>query len=353
MDDVPNHVAARDVEFADRILNTMGVTDSGYRGVGLSDQLLWQVRALPQQRRRSLARSLAERHQRLEKDAEFRTRTLLLAAVLAADLPEDPLSAERVKVLDDLGECHSFWYADHFLVLVEAELAAGRPVAPAAIAAFRRSGEEYNAPTTPLGRALENLTAPVLNVGEKWAERALEHVGHGPDDPWRALFAHALTAKSAKPSAKWDRTARQLVEPLGPGLVREKVVSWLALVGAPRTFRVNPGFCEDRQFNETFDPYNALALRGLAWLSSLLPPHPDLAHALGALVETSLEKVPGRGPRSTKVAHAGAFALGRMESESALDELDRLAACVTHKATAKVIAAALDAHATALDLRAQ
>ncbi|MFF2183780.1 hypothetical protein [Streptomyces sp. NPDC058155] len=348
MQDVPNHIAADDVELADRTLNAMGVTDSGYRGVGWSVQLLDQLRDLPQERRRGLARSLVERYHRLDEAAEFRARTLLLAGILAADLPEDPLSAERIEVLDDLGQCHSFWYEDHFSVLVEAELAAGRALTPAAIAAFRRSGMEYGFPAAPLGRAGEKPTDPVLNVGEKWAERALEQVGPGPDDPWRALLAHTLTATSAKPSAKWDRLARQLVEPLGPELVREKVVSWLALVGVPRTFRVRAVFCEDRNFNEVFDPYNALALRGLAWLLSLLPPRSDSARVLGVLVEISLTKVPGRGPRSAKVAHAGALALGRVDSGPALAELDRLAARVTHKATAKVIATARAAHATAL-----
>ncbi|MFC8076212.1 hypothetical protein ACFUN8_11825 [Streptomyces sp. NPDC057307] len=343
---VPHHIAATDIERADLTLNAMGVGDSGYRGVGWSDQLLGELRELPSERRRSLAHFLVERCQRLDVTSEFRARTLLLAGVLAADLPGDPLAAERVKVLDDLGECHSFWYEDHFSVLVEAELAAGRSLTPAAIAAFRRSGMEYGFPAAPLVRAGEKPTDPVLNVGEKWAERALEQVGPGPDDPWRALLAHALTAKSARPSAKWDRLAGQLVEPLGPEPVREKVVSWLALVGVPRTFRVKAVFCEDRHFNEVFDPYNALALRGLAWLLSLLPPHADAARALGALVDTSLEKLPGRGPRSEKVAHAGALALGRVDSESAPAELDRLAARVTHKATAKVIATAREAHAT-------
>lgn len=341
MEGVPHHIAAGDIELADRTLNAMGVTDSGYRGVGWSVQLLDQLRDLPQERRRSLARSLVERYHRLEEATEFAARILLLAGILAADLPEDPLSAERIKVLDDLGECHSFWYEEHLSVLVEAELAVGRSLTPAAIAAFRRSGMEYGFPAAPLGRAGEQPTDPVLNVGEKWAERALEQVGPGPDDPWRSLLAHALTATSAKPSAKWDRLARQLVEPLGPEAVREKVVSWLALVGVPRTFRVKPVFCEDRHFNEVFDPYNAVALRGLVWLLSLLPPHSGAVRALGALVESSLTKVPGRGPRSAKVAHAGALALGRVDSEPALTELDRLATQVTHKATAKVIATAL------------
>lgn len=353
MEGLSHRIVKGDIELADTTLNAMGVTDSGYRGVGWSDRLLDQLCNLPPERRRGLARSLVERHHRLEEASEFRARTLLLAGILAANLPEDPLSAERVEVLDDLGEYHSFWYGEHFSVLVEAELAAGRSLTPAAIAVFRRSGMEYGFPAAPLVRAGEQPTDPVLNVGEKWAEQALEEVGPGPDDPWRALLAHTLTATSAKPSAKWDRLARQLVEPLGPELVREKVVSWLALVGVPRTFRVEPVFCKDRNFNEVYDPYNALALRGLAWLLSLLPPHSEAVRALGALVETSLEKVPGRGPRSAKVAHAGALGLGRIDSEPASAELDRLAARVTHKATAKVIATALAAHATARGPRAR
>ena len=68
------------------------------------------------------------------------------------------------------------------------------------------------------------------------------------------------------------------------------------------------------------DPNNAEGLRGLAWLLSFLPPHPDIARALGTLVETSLRRIAGHGPRDPKVANAGVLALSRIDGEAALAE---------------------------------
>ncbi|MEW2079394.1 DUF4132 domain-containing protein [Streptomyces sp. NPDC013433] len=324
-------------------MKALGSRSGGWSGQW--DAVLDALRDLPAERRRELVRAVADRFDSVGDDLEERGRVLALCHRLLDGAADDPLVAERREALDEVGRWHSFWYTSRFDVLAEAELSAGRPLAPAVVAVVRRSA--LNAATCKeLALLGKSLTDPVLNVGEQWSEQALRDAT-GPD--WGALLAHAATAGSSRPTAEWDTRARALVDALGADRVRETVLSWLALVGRPRTLPlVRPVYGPDP--NNTFDPCNATALRGLAWLLSLLPPHPDTPRALGALVETSLKKVAGLGPRSPKIAGAGVFALARIDGEAALAELARLATRVTFKTTAKLLDAALQERATALGL---
>ncbi len=309
------------------------------------EQVLEQLRDLPAERRRELLLALADRFGQAGDDTEDRCRHLALCGLVSEGLDDDPLAAERHRALDDLARRQTFWYAARFDVLARAELAAGRPLAAHVVAVVRRAALDAcrAADLTALAR---QLTDPVLNVGEVWAEQAMRDATT-PD--WQALLRHLLTATASKPTAKWDKGARALLDTLGPDAVRETLLSWLALVGRPRTLPLEPR-AWDPDINSAYDPYNATALRGLAWLVSLLPPHPGTARALGALVETSLRKVAGIGPRNPKVANAGVVALARIDSEAALAELARLATRVTYKNTAKLLDTALEARATALGL---
>ncbi|WP_432175794.1 DUF4132 domain-containing protein [Streptomyces sp. Tue6028] len=320
--------------------------NKGHWGGGWAT-MLDLLRELPVERRIVLADALVARYHSVGEESAAKSNAMTLIGILARDLPGDRLVPERLKQLDELGRQHSFWYAARLDVLAEAELAAGRPLAPAVVAVFRRTAmDAYR--SHELGELAKKLTEPVLNVGEEWAETAMEHLS-GPDDPWRALLAHAASATASKPSATWDKRAAALIDALGPDRVRDTVLPWLALVGRPRTLPLERRSWE-ADINNAYDPWNANALRGLAWLLSLLPAHPDTARALGTLVETSLKKVAGLGPRNPKVANAGVVALTRIDSEAALAELARLATRVTYKNTAKLLDGALEARAVALGL---
>ncbi|MFF7565395.1 DUF4132 domain-containing protein [Streptomyces pseudovenezuelae] len=312
---------------------------------GLWDGVLARLRELPPQARSRVADGLVTQYHSAQAGPNARENALILLGIVSRDLPpHDRLTAERLALLDKISRQHSFWYGARYENLIEAELAAGRPIAPAVVATVRRAVlHAYQNEDLP--RTAKKLTEPPLNVGEEWAEEALRET----DGVWQQLLTHMATATAAKPSAKWDKQTTALVDALGPDRVREAVIRWLALVGRPRTFELDRGRYEP-DVNSAYDPYNANALRGLAWLLSLLPPHPDTARALGALVETSLKKVAGLGPRNPKVANAGVNALARVDSEAALAELARLATRVTYKNTAKLLDAALEARAVALGL---
>ncbi len=303
------------------------------------------LRSLDPELRAAVAAESVRQYADFDSDEGAWVKTVRLLQTVGADLPGDPLAAERTAELEKLGTEVSIWWDGEVQSVAEHELAAGRPLSAPVVAFLRRCAlEAYRRPE--MAALAEKLTEPVLNVGEAWAERAMDEAAEGP---WRALLVHAATATSARPTAQWDKTALTLVESLGVDTVRAAVLGWLPLVGRPRTFAFT-SVRSGPDANLAFDPFNANALRGLTWILALLPAHPDTARALGTLVETSLKKVPGLGPVNPKVANAAVTALARIHSEAALAELARLASRVTYKGTLKLLNAALDTRAEALGL---
>ncbi|MGW1215524.1 DUF4132 domain-containing protein [Streptomyces sp. NPDC002499] len=345
LDRLRNRVAVFDAgRVADETMK-MVASSRGYFGRPGWSEAVEELRALPVERRRAMLHAMADRFPALGDGLDARCGAISLTIRLCEGIDDDPLAAERRRALDDLGRVHSFWHASGFESLAEHELAQGRALSPALVAVVRRSAVEAYRSNAVVDLA-KLLTDPALNVGEEWAEQALRDAD-GPD--WQALLRHAATATAAKPTARWDKQAHVVIDAVGADRVRETVPVWFALVGRPRTLPLDRRTYEP-DVNSAYDPYNANALRGLAWLLALLPPHPDTARALGALVETSLKKVAGMGPRNPKVANAGVNALARIDSEAALAELARLAARVTYKATAKLLDTALETRAAALGL---
>ncbi|MFI1676299.1 DUF4132 domain-containing protein [Streptomyces sp. NPDC020607] len=332
-------------ELADELLRA--AVSNGNRWDGDGDEIFVTLRGLPAADRTRLAHALMEAadpptgHQPI-------TSLLILLEVIAHDLPGDLLSAARVGRLEKHGTVHCVWAGREAMALVDAELAAGHPIPATAVAALRRTArlDQYGQPD--LAAFLKKLPDPVVNPGEAWADQALADLAKR-DAPWHRLVRHTVSATSAKPTAQWDKTARALLGPLEVEEVRDTLLAWLALVGRPRTLPFN-GSVYAVAPNEEYDPYNADVLRGLTWLLALLPAHPAAARVLGTLVEVSLRKIPGVGPRNPKVANGGVAALVRSEGDAALAELARLASRVTYKTTLKMINTGLEKRAEALGL---
>ncbi|WP_031067973.1 DUF4132 domain-containing protein [Streptomyces sp. NRRL WC-3742] len=319
------------------------------------NQVFHDLRALRPDGRTALADALVARYHAADEGTVVRAQVPPLLGEFAPELFRDRLPEEHREALAGLGRETTVGYRDRDRLLAGAELEAGRPLAPEIVAAFRRSALSpyWGKPLVEFAAA---LTEPVLNVGEVWAEQAVRDTRDDPD--MQALLRHTVTATAAKPSRPWEKRAESLILPLGADRVRTAVLPWLALAGR-RTFALD-GQLAGPDGQSAYDPYNANALRGLAWVLALLPAHPDSAHpdsaradtarALGALVETSLRKIPGLGPRNPKVANAAVGALSRIDGEAALAELARLGTRVTYKGTLKLVDAALQARAEALGL---
>ncbi|MFJ2767466.1 DUF4132 domain-containing protein [Streptomyces sp. NPDC087300] len=405
VEDVACLAAAGDMAgLAEELLKT--AIANGNRWDGDGELVLATVRGLPASERTVLAEALLKLGNP-ESGHQTVVNHLTLIGVVAEGLPGDLLSVARVRRLEVLGTAYCVWAGREAMTLVDAELAAGHAVPPATVAALRRTALVDHYAQEGMAGFVKKLTEPVLNPGEAWSDRALADLtdltdranltdradladgpegSDGPGGIWQELVRHAVGATSAKPSAAWEKKARALLDRLATAIaaattdvestpttdvestpatavetatttvtatptapIRDTLTGWLALVGRPRT-QPFEGSAYAVAPNDEYDPYNADALRGLTWLLALLPPHPDTARALGALVEVSLRKIPGLGPRSPKVANAGVTALVRTEGDAALAELARLASRVTFKTTLKMINAGLEARADALGL---
>ncbi|KOG15276.1 DUF4132 domain-containing protein [Streptomyces viridochromogenes] len=342
-------VAAEDIERVVPELLRLAEMNGGHWS-GDGQNVFHAILAAGDRFQTELVHRLAARYHEMEPGSHPRRHIVSVFACLRTMRPaaEGQQLDTRAALIGLAAEQDVHYDTAQLIRLAELEQADGRELPGEFVAVVRRSYLTLWNGKKTLGALVAQLDGPAVNPGEAWSDRALAEADE-LGDGWRHLLAHAATATAARPSAKWDRTGRALIEPLGTDEVRERLLPWLRLVGRPRTRPLlEPRYGPDP--NATFDPYNADALRGLAWLLSLLPAHPESARALGALAETALRKVAGLGPVNPKVANAAVNALARMDGESALAELARLTTRVTFKGTLKLLNTALDARAQALGL---
>ncbi|MDI5973839.1 DUF4132 domain-containing protein [Streptomyces sp. SL13] len=337
--------ATGDWETAAAVLLDAVLDHDGRRG-GPGDGVGAVLDRMPQEARVRFADRIVTAYHASGTRDSARPSLLTLLNAVAPGL-DDRMAAARRDRLAELSARPTVWESETVVALAEAELAATGRLPPMTVALIRRMGlEPYR--TGALPALAKRLTEPVLNPGEQWSDLAMEALA-GLDAGWTALVAHAATANSARPNAAWDTTARELLAGLAESEVRATVTGWLARAGRPRSAPWPP-HVPVTGGDLVCDAFNANALRGLAWTLSLLPPHPEVSRALGALLETSLRKVPGLGPRNPKVANACVLALARIDDACALAEIARLSARVTYRSTLKLLDAALEAKAAALGM---
>ena len=183
--------------------------------------------------------------------------------------------------------------------------------------------------------------------GEPWADQLAADLAASSEAglaAWTALLTHCQTATASKPAAKWLKTAGPLREAVGDSFA-EAVTRWFPLIEKPRTdlpqtrrepwLTEHPWIVSDR---------NVDILKGLVWCCGLTEDR-DLARALTRLAQASYKKVPGVGPRLTKIGNACVWALGHMPGTDAVGQLAMLAVKVKFGTARKQIDKALTAAA--------
>jgi Domain of unknown function (DUF4132) len=207
------------------------------------------------------------------------------------------------------------------------------------VALMRRIYMMYPGGAKELKPFLNQDVFPV-SPGEAWADAFLNHleqVSPAERELWIRFSKHAISSDKAKPNEAWEKIALEITAQIPDFSAR--VLEWFTLVGKPRTFLLYGG-------NDHFDHFNNNVMRGLIWALALQPATDAIARGCAGIIESGLKKIPGTGPRAVKLANAGVFALGRMDSLGAVGQMARLKARVTFKTTLKEIEKALDATAT-------
>ncbi|MER5498155.1 hypothetical protein ACFYXP_25815 [Streptomyces sp. NPDC002466] len=281
------------------------------------------LRGLPEDRRLGLARSFAGHltPEWIGTDAGKRA-PVLLAAVSRGFAQRSWCDAWEALLRDKADRLWSCGTEDDLWTCAHALLDAGRQPHDEVVGLLRRSALEGSWPRECVEPVLGRLRGPVLNPGDRWADRVLAEL---PvlGGPWHALVEHALRAPAGRPARSWDRRALALTDPLGPGRVRDAVIPWLDLAA-------EGGGRDDG----AYDPYNLPALMGLVRLLPLLPPCPGSVRVLGTLVE--------RPPLRTSLTGAAVRALARLPHDLGRPELHRLSSRVGHKLTRRQIHEALE-----------
>lgn len=192
-----------------------------------------------------------------------------------------------------------------------------------------------------------------LVPGEVWTDAVHDELSCMPEAQqrdWGTLFSHAMTATASRPSKKWLKAASDLIEQMGTETVRQALDRWLPLVaqgqsGGSACRAADPPAMNLLMLDENADP-----LRGLLWMSPLLPEPDSLARHLTTVALFAYKKVPGVGPRAVKVGNAAVYALSAIGSTAAVGQLAMLKMRVKTGAAQKEIEKALDATAEALGL---
>lgn len=264
-----------------------------------------------------------------------------LIVLVAEGLSAEQLADWRQPLLALAAGRIALWEGWRLTCLVKVEQAAGRTLPDPVLATVRRTALLAVAPGELVALAAD-ISEPALNPGEPWADRVNADLD-GPRPELRPLVAHALTSAAARPTATWQRVGRGLLEQAGPERARRTITTWLALAGEPRSTPLGSMNGLDDITVEA-DPFNLIALQGLAALLALVPAHPDSAAALGTVVDAALVRVPGIGRRAPKLASAAVHALTQLGDQDARAQLGRLAGTVTYRPTLKILNQALAGH---------
>jgi hypothetical protein len=176
-----------------------------------------------------------------------------------------------------------------------------------------------------LAKLIVNQPTAWIDPGEAWSDAALADLvatDATRRQHWSKLLASCQTVGAGKPSARWLKEARKLIEPLGHAAFKDRILRWFPLVDRPRTApKTRPHQWQHQpQHDDMIEPHHVEILRGLCWYSSFEADR-DLARSLAALAQSAYRKLPGKGPRLISLGHAAIAALGAMPGMDAVGQL--------------------------------
>jgi hypothetical protein len=186
-------------------------------------------------------------------------------------------------------------------------------------------------------------TAP-MEAGEAWSNAAREVMQRFPPDllqRWTRLLQHCRTAETSKPTGKWLKAARDLVEKVGREEFKTRVIPWFELVALPRPVHCAPRSSFQPDPDQLITDKNSLILKGLAWCCAGWE-DAELSRALGGLAEVCFKKVRNLGARCPRVGNACLYSLAATVSEEAAGQLSRLDQKIKGHSAKKLIGKSLN-----------
>lgn len=183
-----------------------------------------------------------------------------------------------------------------------------------------------------------------LRTGEAWTSQLhsqLDCMEPPVRNKWYALLTVCQQASSAKPTKKWLKETRALIDDIGTAAFEPVLSAVLPEIG-------KPGPSEKR----TFDYYSLPGdptmvhtthsdlLRGLVW-STCLVENETLVRIVGDAADVCFKKIPDIGPRAPRIGNACLYSLAN-SGLPGVAQLSRLEGRVKHASSRKQVAKALD-----------
>ena len=157
-------------------------------------------------------------------------------------------------------------------------------------------------------------------------------------DVWSKIITLALSANAGKPSEKYLKEAKTLIDALGADRFKKMLHGWIEFVCKvsdaerdPNTYRVLHPICS----------INQTTLKGLVWMCSHFHDSTTLS-ALTQLALHSYEKIPNLGARYASVGNACFYALFRSKGLDGIACLSRLRLRIKFSNVQNAIAKYLD-----------
>src|SRR5262249_34979592 len=126
-----------------------------------------------------------------------------------------------------------------------------------------------------------------LTRTENWSVAILDFVATEPAErrtAWAKLLSQAGDSGSPKPTKKWLKDAKSLVDKIGPDVFRDRFLEWMALVEkGGHCGRAAEELRETREGHLIMDNVNAQVLKGLVWCATLLGDDDELIRTIGRL----------------------------------------------------------------------
>lgn len=186
------------------------------------------------------------------------------------------------------------------------------------------------------------------------AKPALEVLEPELKKKWLELLTVVSSAGGSKPSKKWLKKAKTPLENLGEPQFVQLAGEWFGFLAKTSGKAPEWGMIGERDYGfvnrgSLLDDRNTDLLKGLAWTASLTQ-DAGLAAALADGAIQSYRKLPGHGPRASKVGNACVYALAKMGSMDAIAQLERVRLSVKQASFQKSINKALNGAAERLGM---
>lgn len=172
------------------------------------------------------------------------------------------------------------------------------------------------------------ITIPIHKNGEVFAEAILDFLNGMKESElrsWGKMLSHAADSEPGSPTKKWMKLGREIIDDIGEDTLKHKLMEWLPLINKPSVNNDQRAINYSHGYTHTPDPMTYIdahlaALKGFAWYCGLINDD-ALTRIIGAAGVSAYQKVPGVGPRATRLGNAAVWALGNIGSDAALAQL--------------------------------